>query len=172
MLDERDVDGLLEALCETDYTLRKTAIWALSKIGDPKSLGPLLLELRKTKKDDYFDHNIIDAFLNIGEPAVDFLADVLEGRQWYEDDDVVLLLRCFIREGNKNAIEILRKSDYPFYSSELQTLPGCMNFKESMNMEMFNDSEERIEQINMLFDEGRISENEYYEIQNKIIKYD
>lgn len=87
--EEKDVEGLIEALKHEDYLIRKDAAIALKRVGDRRAVKPLIESLRYEKwQDDYtvliaVRENSAEALGNIGDHrAVDPLIWAL-----FEDSD-------------------------------------------------------------------------------------
>jgi HEAT repeat protein len=78
----KDVKGLIKALdYKKDYNVRRRAVEALGKIGDPKAVDPLINALKD--EDEYVRKNAAGALGKIGDPkAVDPLINALK------DDDI------------------------------------------------------------------------------------
>ncbi|MDI3550311.1 MAG: hypothetical protein PWQ15_1414 [Methanobacterium sp.] len=110
--EEKDVEGLVKALKDPDYILRKEAARALKRVGDERAVLPLIESLRyKTWHSDYVvlsavRENSAEALGKIGDPqAIPFLIESMERDP---DDEVRLKAAWALGEiGDPSAVDAL-----------------------------------------------------------------
>lgn len=113
MEKNKDVDGLLWALKQEKSDVRKEAAEALGRIGDPKTIEPLIKAFTDTN--EQVSHSAIEAVGRIGEPAIEPLSRALNRGDWLLQRQAP---RALGKIGSPRAIELLlgafRTDDWGF----------------------------------------------------------